>query len=181
MKFSHTIKLVTSQLAKSLMLVFSGNMFAAVLGFLTVLIISRELSVSDFGLFNIAISVMLIASQISGLGMAKAIIKFTSFYLGEGKKNEAVQVLKVTLFVSIITTLIFMVLIYSTAEMLSSKVFHYPGLTPLLKLASIGILAATLLNYLRFSLYASQEYRRAVILQLLVDIGKLSGVLTYTH
>lgn len=176
MKASHTIKPLASQLAKSLMLVFTGNMVAAVLGFLTVLIISRELSVSDFGLFNIAISIMLIASQISGLGMEKAIMKFTSFYLGEGKKNEAVQVLKVTLFVRIITTLIFMVLIYSTAEMLSSKVFYYPGLTPLIKLASIGILAATLLSYLRFSLYASQEYRRAVILQLLVDIGKLSGV-----
>ncbi len=177
MKVSHIIDLVTSRLAKHLTLVFTGNIFAAFLGFLTVLIISRELSVSDFGLFNIAISVMLIASQISGLGMEKAIMKFTSFYLGEGKKNEAIQVLKVTLFVRIITTLIFMVLIYSTAEMLSSKAFHYSGLTPLLKLASIGILAATLLNYLRFSLYASQEYRRAVILQLLVDIGKLSGVL----
>ncbi len=93
MKVSHIKDLVTHRLAKSITLVFTGSMFTALLGFLAVLMISRELTVRDFGLFNMAISAMLIASSLSALGMNTAMIRFASSYLSAGKTAEAVQVL----------------------------------------------------------------------------------------
>lgn len=177
MKASHIIDLMTSRLAKHLTLVFTGNIFAAGLGFLTVLIISRELSVSDFGLFNLAISVMIIASQLSGLGMNNTMIKFASSYLGEEKTAEAAQVLRTTFLVRILACFVFSVVIYNTAELLSIKVFHYSSLVPLLKLAAFGIFAMSILNYLKSALYTYQMFRMSVLIQNLVDFGKLSTVL----
>lgn len=69
MRVSYIEDLVTFRLAKHLTLVITGNIFAAFLGFIALLVISKGLSVSNFGLFNIAISAMLIASSFSGLGM----------------------------------------------------------------------------------------------------------------
>lgn len=63
MKASNIIDLVTHRLAKHLTLIFTGNIFAAGLGFL-------------------AVSVMLIASRLSDLGMHTAMIKFASSYFG---------------------------------------------------------------------------------------------------
>lgn len=177
MKASHIIDLMTSRLAKHLTLVFTGNIFAAGLGFLAVLIISRELSVSDFGLFNLAISVMLIASQLSGLGMDNAMIKFASPYLGEAKTAEATQVLRTTFLVRIFACFIFSVIIFSTAELLSTEVFHYSSLAPLLKLAAFGVFAISTLYYLKSALYTYQLFRMSVIVQNSVDFGKLSAVL----
>ena len=72
------INLVTSKLARHLTLVFTGNIFAAGLGFFAIVIVSRELTVSDFGLFNLARSTMLIAALIAGLGTDTSMIKFGS-------------------------------------------------------------------------------------------------------
>lgn len=177
MKLSNVVNVVTSQLVRRLTLVFMGNLFAAGLGFLAVLIISRELTVSDFGLFNMAISIILIASHLASLGMDTGMIKFASSYLRVKKTAEATQVLRLTLLVRVIISFIVTVIIYNTAELLSIKVFHYPSLTPLLKLAAFGILAISTLNYLRSALYAYQLFKKSIILQLSVDFGKFFTVI----
>ena len=123
MKLPNLINLLRSQLAGRLTLVFMGNLFAAGLGFLAVLIISRELTVSDFGLFNMAISIILIASHLASLGMDTGMIKFASSYLRVKKTAEATQVLRLTLLVRVIISLIVTVIIYNTAERLSIKGF----------------------------------------------------------
>jgi O-antigen/teichoic acid export membrane protein len=133
MKITHIKDLATHRLAKHLTLVFTGNIFAAFLGFLAVLMISRQLTVSDFGLFNMALSAMLIASRISGLGMDTAMIRLTSSYLGAHKTSEATQVLRTTFLIKIISSFIFAVIIFNTAELLATKVSHYSSLTPLFK------------------------------------------------
>ena len=174
MKVSYIKDLVTHRLAKHLTLVFTGNIFAAFLGFLAVLIISRGLTVHDFGLFNMALSAMLIASCLSGLGMNTAMIRFTSFYLGVEKTSEATQVLRTTFLVRIIVSSIISLIIYNTAEILSTKVFHYSSLVPLLKLAAFGVLTISTFNYLKSTLYTYQLFKMGVLLQILVDFGKLS-------
>ncbi len=177
MKLSHIKDLVTHRLAKHLTLVFTGNIFAAFLGFISVLIISKQITVSDFGLFNIAISVMLIASRLSGLGMDTVMIRFTSSYLGANKIAESTQVLRTAFLVKIISGFIIAVMIFNTAELLSTKVFHYSSLTPLLKLAAFGVLVIPTFNYLKSVLFTYKLFQMGVILQILVDCGKLSTVL----
>lgn len=158
---------------KHITLVFAGNIFAAGLGFLTVLIISRELTVSDFGLFNMAIAAISITAHLSALGMDNTMIKFASSYLAIKRKAEADSVLKAIFLVRIIVSSLFAVTLFNIAELLSVKVFHHPGLTSLFKLAAFGGLAASLFNYLRSILYTHQLFKRSVTLQILVDFGKL--------
>lgn len=173
MNFSYIINLGKSQVMRHLTLVFTGNVTAAALGFLAILLISRKLTISDFGLFNIAISITLIASCISNLGIDTVMVRFASSYLYEKKKNEATQVLKVTLLIKIIIGSFLCGILFFSANFLSTKVFHLPGLTPLIKLAAFGGLSISLLNYLKSSLSVYQLFKKSVILQLFVDFSKL--------
>ncbi len=171
------MNLVTSQLARHITLVFTGNISAAGLGFLAVLIVARNLTVSDFGLFIIVISFMRIAANLSDFGMNTAMIKFASFYLVMGKTAEATQVLRMSLIVRCIIGFILAVIIFTTAGLLSTELFHYPRLTPPLKLAAFGMLAASISNYFRSAFNTYQLFRMSVILQLLVDFGKFFGII----
>ena len=124
-----------------------------------------------------ALSAMLIASRLSGLGMDTVMIRFVSSYLDVEKTSEATQVLRTAFYVKILSGFIIAVIIFNTAELLATKVFHYSSLTPLFKIAAFGILVISTFNYLKSVLCTYQMFQMGVILQILVDFGKLSTVL----
>lgn len=177
MNFIRITNFAMSQFMRHFTLVFSGNIFAAGLGFLTVLIISRKLTVSDFGLFNVAISIIPITFYLSCLGMNTAMVTIASSYLCENKKAEAFHVLKASFFVITVLGSFFAGIIFLTADFLSEKVFQIPSLTPLLKLAAFGGLSVSLLNYLKSTLHVFQMFRWSVAVQLFVDGAKLFAVI----
>ena len=177
MQVFQKINLATSRLTKHLTLVFTGNLFAASLGFVAILMISRELSVSDFGLFNLAIPVILIAARLSDIGMDVSMTKFASSYLAANKTAEATQVLRVTFFVRVIICSIFTVIIYNLAGLLSITFFHDSSLVQLLKLSAFGIFITSMFNYLKSVLFTYQLFQRSVFLQILIDFTKLCAVI----
>lgn len=162
---------------RQLTLVFIGNVTAAALGFLTILLISKKLTISDFGLFNLAISITFIASCMSNLGIDTAMVRFASFYLYEKKNIEATQVLKVALLIKIAIGSFLFGILFVSANFLATNVFYLPSLAPLIKLAAFGGLSYSLLNYLKSSLYVYQVFKESIILQLFVDFSKLSIVM----
>ncbi|MCF6158965.1 MAG: hypothetical protein E3K32_10425 [wastewater metagenome] len=180
MNISNIIDIVKSQLIQHLSLVFIGNIFGAGMGFLAVLIVSRELTVNDFGLFNMAISVILITSRLSSLGMDTTMIKFTSSYLVMKKKAEANYVFRTIFLARIIISSLIAAVLFSTADALSTKIFHQSNLTSLLKLAAFGGLIISILNNFKSVLHAYQLFRKSVILQLFVDFSKLCVVVLLT-
>jgi O-antigen/teichoic acid export membrane protein len=176
-KVSNSIRLFTSQLSRHLILVFTGNIFAAGLGLLAILIISKVLTVNDFGLFSITLSVILIVPTLANLGMNTSMIKFASSYLFRGKNAEAVQILRVNLYLRLVTSFILAVTIFNTAVFFSIKVFQCPDLIPLLKLAAFGVLFVSILDYIKNVLYTYKMFKKYIVLQLLVDLAKLLTVI----
>jgi len=176
MNITRLINILTSQLSKNLTLVSAGNTLAAGLGFLSVLIISRTLSVSDFGLFNIALSIMLIAPYLATLGMDTSMMKFTSYYLGKAQSAEAVEVIRTTLYVRLLIGCLITAIIFLTADFLSSRVFNYRDLAILIKLSAFGVFSISVFNYFKSVLYAYRLFKQCVVLQLLVDLAKLATV-----
>ncbi|MFC1658841.1 oligosaccharide flippase family protein [Candidatus Omnitrophota bacterium] len=177
------INLIKSQLARHLTLVFAGNLLAAGLGFITVLMISRSLSVSDFGMFNLAISVIIIAPSLASLGMDTSMIKFASSYLGRNQTSEAAEVLRINFYARIIVGSVLAIIIFAGAGIFSKRVLNYPGLATLLKLTAFGVLATGIFNYLKSALYIHKLFNRYVLLQLLFDLSKLliAGLLIFSR
>lgn len=176
-KFSTALKLITSQLARHLALVFTGNIFSAGIGFLALLIISRILTISDYGLFNIVISVLLIVRLVANFGMNTTMMKFVSSYLGRDKRAEAAEVVRVSLYIKITISLIISVIVFFSAGLMSEKIFHDARLIPLFKLSSFGILLISIFFYVKAMLYAYKKFTGCVALQIFVDLFKLITIL----
>lgn len=104
-------------------------------------------------------------------------IRFASSYLGVDKKAEAAQVLRATFLVRILLSFILFAIIFNTAELLSTKVFHDSGLTPLLKLTAFGVLSISIWFHLKSALYTYRLFQMSVIVQILIDSGKLLTVI----
>ena len=177
MKNSTIIDIFTSRSVKHLSMMLSGNIFAAIFGFLTILLISRELSVSDFGLFNLTISYMVILARFSAFGTEIPLIKYCSSYLAAGKNEEAGQVVVTSLYIRTAVSLTIAFFSFNSAGLLSIRLFNYPELVPLVKLSSFGIITISMFSFLRAVFHAYQEFRKSVMLQLLTDLGKFSGAL----
>ncbi len=177
MKFSDITNLIICRLARQFALVLTGNIFSAGLGFLAILLVTRHLTVGDFGLFNIARSFIVVGASFSGLGLEVGMIKFSSSYLKDGRSAEASDVFRTVFLVIAATGSLSAIIVFGIAEPLSVRIFRNPELIHLIKLASIGILSFSVLECLRAVFCSYQSFAKSVVLQLSVDVFKLSGVI----
>ncbi len=174
-------KLFISRPAKHLSLVLVGNITAGGLGFLSILIISRVLTVSAFGLFNLALSIMIILSSLSGLGTETGMVTLASFHLRDGRPGKAVRVIRVGSCARAVFSLIIAMIVFLAAHPLSTNIFHYPELIPLIKLCAIGIFIISIATVLKGIFFTYQLFKRSVVQQLLVDIIKLLAVFCFVY
>ena len=163
-------------LTKHLTLVLSGNIFAAGLGFLSILLISKILTVNEFGIFNIVLSVMLISSYVSCLGMDTYMITYSSSYLSKGKHAEAAQVIWVTLVLRVMISILCLLFIFYTADFFSLQFFDNRQLAPLLKLSAGGVFFISVFQCIKSIFYTYKLYKKYVHLQLLIDTVKLTSI-----
>jgi len=173
MKTLNFLQLPKSRLAGHLLLVASGNILCAGLAFLAILIISRTVSVSDFGLFNISISVILMVQPIINFGMLGTMIKFVSSHLSSGRDDEANHVVKAVLVIKVTLSLVMTALVFLLADPLARHIFQLPSLLPLLKIAAWGILFLSIFNYVKATLWAYKRFFAYVVIQFLTDTTKV--------
>jgi O-antigen/teichoic acid export membrane protein len=173
MKTYPFFKQFKSRLAGHLILMSAGNILGAGLAFLAILIISRAVSVSDFGLFSISISVILMAQPLINFGMLGTMIKFVSSHLARGHEDEAVHVVKAVFVIKATLSLILATFVLFAAEPLAQNIFHLPLLFPLLQMAALGIFFQSIFNYVKAMLWAYKKFLVFVVIQILIDMAKL--------
>ncbi|MEE9502024.1 MAG: oligosaccharide flippase family protein [Candidatus Aminicenantaceae bacterium] len=173
MKTHPFVEFFKSRLAGHLILMTSGNILCAGLAFLAILIISKAVSVSDFGLFNISISVILMAQPLISFGMLGTMIKFVSSHLARGQEDEAVHVVKAVFIIKATLSLILAAFVFFTAGPLAQHVFRLPSLFPVLRMAAFGIFFLSIFNYVKATLWAYKKYPAYVVIQFLTDMAKV--------
>lgn len=174
-------KFFTSRPARHLSVVLVGNIAAGGLGFLSILIISRVLTVSAFGLFNLALSIMIIFSSLSGLGTETGMVTLASFHLRDNNPGKAASVLRVGSCARVVFSLIIAIIVFLAAHPLSTNIFHYPELVPLIKLCAVGIFVISVATVLKSIFFTYQLFKRSVIQQLLVDTLKLLAIFYFLY
>ena len=76
----------------------------------------------------------------------------------------------------VIFSLIIAIIVFLAAPSLSTNIFHYPELVPLIKLCAVGIFVISIASVLKSIFFTYQLFKRSVIQQLLVDTLKLLAV-----
>jgi O-antigen/teichoic acid export membrane protein len=86
--------LATSATAKDTYLMYVGNLLSAFIGFLFVLVIARNLTVDDFGIFSAANNLIIIIASLTDIGISSAVVKFVSEKMASDDKVSAYKYIK---------------------------------------------------------------------------------------
>ncbi len=160
--------------------VLSGNLAGQAIGFLATLIIIRNLSPERFGLLATSIAVMGLASQLSDLGISTGFVRYASQYLKEDAR-KADLLFKITLYLKVFIGVTVMIVGVVLSEPISTYLFKSQELTPLLRLAFIGSLGATLWGYLQSILQSLELFVKYAWINIFNNVLKLAGIILVLH
>jgi O-antigen/teichoic acid export membrane protein len=149
-------KVVDSSLrtaVKGTTLVFLGTMVSSLLWFATKVLIVREITTEELGVYSLAVAIAGIAAMLADAGLQEGSTRFISIFLGEGRKGDARAVARSSIHLGLIFGLFSSLLLYAFSEPLSFHVFYKPELTGPMKAVSLfsffTVLAGVMVGIIR--------------------------------
>ncbi len=134
-KLDHNLKLI----AKTSLIVFIGAAICKLLTYVYMIIIIRQFSSEIFGFFSIAYMIFGLFAMFSLVGFFEGIVRYISYYRGTNNKKNIKAVFKTSLQVITITSIIFGIIMFLSAEFFAVSIFHNAKLTIFFQLFSIAI------------------------------------------
>ncbi|SDQ35594.1 flippase [Natronobacterium texcoconense] len=156
-----------STLAKQGSITFVGNVINGALGFAIVMLMTRFVSPSVYGLFVLATSVILFMQVFANLGLPLAIDYFVPQYLDADERGKAKGVIvQVTATVLVTSSLVAFALAMSATTV--SEFFQEPAMQIALLFLSVTIPMLAIYNVLLTSYYSIKKLQYRVIMRDLV-------------
>lgn len=146
-----------STVASGASVVFFGKVFRSLTQYFLLIILSRMLGVKDFGLYVLGISLISFAAMIGRMGLDNAAIRFVSIHNGAGETQLVKMVITRTMKYTLAFSLFITLVLYFSANRLSSQVFQKPELEIVLELLSLSIPFITLMTV---ALAVTQGFKR---------------------
>tara|TARA_Y100000310_G_C20698261_1_gene827258 strand:+ start:3376 stop:4863 length:1488 start_codon:yes stop_codon:yes gene_type:complete len=159
--------------------VFIISIFSAFFAYLVRLLLARNLSIEEFGLFYSVFSFLGLLSTFKSLGIDKSLNKFISEFKTKDQFESIKSSILFAFFVQIITNTIIIFGIYFIAAYLSVNFFKNPNAVSLLKLMAIAfyidsfvsVLKFTFQGYKKMKYFAGIDLIRMVLLLVIIFIG----------
>lgn len=124
---------IKSRTLQDLLKVLSGNIVAQGIGFVTIILVSRDLGVEQYGIFSLLLAIFTISVQLSDFGVSTSYVKYVSEHLSNAREIFITVILsKLTL--SFVPIVIFYIASSSISEFFFGSV-HYKGLLELIAVA----------------------------------------------
>jgi O-antigen/teichoic acid export membrane protein len=138
-KTSSDLNASLTSVAKGATIIFGGLIAGNFLGMVNQIILGRFLGPEDYGLFNLSMSVVMIAATLCVFGFFGSLPRFIPFHLKKDERNVVRSVIDfASLFTFSVGTLL-AVATYLLSDRLAVTVFHDPRLAPALKVFSFVI------------------------------------------
>jgi len=146
---------LTKQVAKGGGISLLGQFGGKVIKFLFEIFLTNIFGVRDYGLYSLGIS-----QSFSQLGLHNGVVRFGSIYYGEKDRSKLKGTILVSLILSFSAGIVFGLLLYFSADLISKSFFHEPELSRILKLFSISLPFYTFMTIASFSarIFRRMEY-----------------------
>jgi len=173
---------------------FSGKAVSTIILAVGSIILARLMAPAEYGLYSIALIPSMTLSLFRDWGIGQAMAKYIAHYKAIGKDENIHDIIAAGLIFRIIIGLILSLLSLFLASFIATTVFNRPEITSLISIASIVILAESLLtaaqsNFTGFERMELTSFTlicesiiksTAAPLLVLVGYGALGAVLGYT-
>lgn len=154
--FQTLTNLLLSKTARNTYIVFFGNGLSAFFAFIFTVIYTNKLSWNDIGYFSALLSLFLLVSDLSDIGIGSSLSAFLPPM--EKTKDKLAQFLKTALLLQFFIAIIITATLYLISYKLSDLLFHTREYNFLIKITIIGIFFMILANFFQYSLSARQKF-----------------------
>jgi len=159
---------IKSKTLQDLVKVLSGNIVAKGIGFLIIIIISRDLGPEQYGVFSLLLAIFVISIQISDFGISTSYVKYLSENLS--KANEIFFTVIVS---KIILSLISIFSLFLLSSHISIFFFDSNVYTKLIKFISIAILFHSIYGVIIANYEAKQNFKQYAFLDIFHNLLKI--------
>jgi len=125
--------------AKGTAIIFSGSIVNLLLAFIIKILIVRNTTQSEFGVYSLSITVVGIITLVSALGLKSGVARYISYFKGRGDEENAKRVSGISLKIGIATGTVSFLALFILSVPLSNNLFHLPDMAQPLKILSFVI------------------------------------------
>lgn len=156
MKNNREIERSLTILAKSSIFVFIGIFLSKVFIYFYRIIIARYYGPEVYGLFSLSFMIVGFLVAFASFGLSEGILRFISLHYGKKNKDEIRYLVKISTKISIISGILFGILLFFCSEFIAKNIFHNLELIFYLKVFSFLIPIQVFTN-LYFSIIRAHE------------------------
>ena len=170
------------KVAKGTTVIFIGTIVGMLFAFMGRLLIARQWSASDYGVFSLAFAILNISVIISTLGLQRGTSRSIAYARGKNENEKIQGFVSASLWLALAGSLILCFILFLVSEAIAENIFHEPALTTSLRIFSIAIPFFTLLNvftgiFLGFGLVQAKVYFKEILRNLLFPLLLLGVIL----
>jgi len=133
-------------IVKGTALIFFGMVASLLLWFATKILIIRNCTKEELGLYSLTVAIISIFALLSNLGLHEGVSRYISIYLGEGKKNNALGISRDAFFMGALSSTIIFTVVFFSSGIMSKYIFYKPELEVPLKVMSLFIPFSVMTN-----------------------------------
>jgi len=146
-----------STFATGASVVFFGKLFRSFVQYIFLIVISRLLGVESFGLYMLGFTIISFSEVVGRLGLDNAAIRYVSMHNGAGEGGLVKAVISRAIQYALLFSLLIMVCLYLSANLLAVQVFGKPDLEIVIQVMSVSI---PFLTVMTVALAATQGFKR---------------------
>ena len=166
------ISKIKSKTLQDLLKVLSGNIVAQGVGFLTIIIISRDLGPEQYGIFSLLLAIFTVAVQISDFGVSTSYVKYVSENLSKAKGIFVTVILS-----KVALSLIIIVALYFLSGVISDFFFESRKYQTLIELIAVAILFQSFFGVIIGHFQAIQNFKVFAYLNISHNLLKLISII----
>ena len=136
---SEIINQSLQKIAKGTSIVFIGTIIGMLLGFVSRIIIVRYITQSEYGIYALALVLVSIFVTISTLGLREGSTRYIAYFRGKNEEGKVRGIISSSLKIALITSIIFSLILFLLADLISMNIFHSSELSTPLKIFSAAI------------------------------------------
>jgi len=127
------------KVAKGAGTVFIGSIVSIVFAFISRILIAKYYTQGEYGTFSLGYTILLISATVGTLGLQEGVARQIAYYKGKGNNKAVSGVIFFSLLFSLVAGITLFILLFSSSNIISVKVFHLLKFSYYLKIFSIAI------------------------------------------
>jgi len=136
------------KVAKGTSIVLIGTLIVTFFGFISRILIARQWTQSDFGIFSLALSIISLFTVISILGLERGTTRNIAYYKGKKDYKKIPKIIASSIFTTLAASNIIAIILFFSSEAIAEGLFHEPALVAPLQIFSVAIPFSNLISIL---------------------------------